>query len=457
MYGADPLQKDVFVEVDWMGGDCTLGIFCHDHKPDPNAIQDVVTAFDNAPVGGSGNVKRGINLHVQVDEEIPHESFMNMSMDGNGYVDFTLFDEKKQQYFGTAQEKVIPNATSTKLRSLFHYALFAHKITKAGNSGVGELSGNDFVVALGTFTNERGTRSQQAGTFMHELGHNLGLGHGGDSDINCKPNYLSVMSYSRQFEDLLPNRPLDYSREKLPSLYEDNLDESTGISSLDATVFGPSSIKPRVSQGVSAIDWSDGDEHQDGITGNDTGVKADINKISSWISGCDGSNEHGTELQGFDDWNNLVFNVRNSSDYTDGVHLTQTPEEMSTETYEQIQIVGRLINGIDVDVDIKPVSTDNVFNLKSKGVIPVAVLSSEHFDATKIDPQTVRFGKNGIEAAEVHKIIHIEDVNNDGISDVVLHFNVVDTQLDSSATYGWLTGATLDGEPLKGNAAVSVK
>ena len=44
---------------------------------------------------------------------------------------------------------------------------------------------------------------------MHELGHNLGLHHGGpatakigrttaDYKMNCKPNYLSVMNYARQ-------------------------------------------------------------------------------------------------------------------------------------------------------------------------------------------------------------------------------------------------------------------
>jgi hypothetical protein len=42
----------------------------------------------------------------------------------------------------------------------------------------------------------------------HDLGHNLGLAHGGDDDgiyldddrcINCKPNYLSIMNY--QFVD----------------------------------------------------------------------------------------------------------------------------------------------------------------------------------------------------------------------------------------------------------------
>jgi hypothetical protein len=37
---------------------------------------------------------------------------------------------------------------------------------------------------------------------MHELGHNLGLLHGGDDDINNKPNYLSIMNYMYQLEGL---------------------------------------------------------------------------------------------------------------------------------------------------------------------------------------------------------------------------------------------------------------
>lgn len=37
---------------------------------------------------------------------------------------------------------------------------------------------------------------------MHELGHNLGLRHGGDENLNYKPNYLSVMNYLYQLNGL---------------------------------------------------------------------------------------------------------------------------------------------------------------------------------------------------------------------------------------------------------------
>ena len=37
---------------------------------------------------------------------------------------------------------------------------------------------------------------------MHELGHNLGLDHGGNDGRNYKPNYRSVIYYYLQVEGL---------------------------------------------------------------------------------------------------------------------------------------------------------------------------------------------------------------------------------------------------------------
>jgi hypothetical protein len=36
--------------------------------------------------------------------------------------------------------------------------------------------------------------------FVHELGHTMGLSHGGDADVNWKPNYPSLMNYSYDFD-----------------------------------------------------------------------------------------------------------------------------------------------------------------------------------------------------------------------------------------------------------------
>jgi uncharacterized repeat protein (TIGR01451 family) len=48
---------------------------------------------------------------------------------------------------------------------------------------------------------------------------------------------------------------------------------------------------------------------------------------------------------------------------------------------------------IPVPIDIKPESCPNPLNVKKKGVLPIAILGTEEFDVTQIDPATV-FLKN---------------------------------------------------------------
>ena len=82
---------------------------------------------------------------------------------------------------------------------------------------------NDNLLAAGGYSIRateflpRARRSVEAALLMHELGHNLGLFHGGADSTTCKPNYLSVMNYSFAQRNLDPTRPLDYSRASLPT------------------------------------------------------------------------------------------------------------------------------------------------------------------------------------------------------------------------------------------------
>lgn len=106
--------------------------------------------------------------------------------------------------------------------------------TPRSTSGVGDQRGGDFMVTLGRWDNQVGSDFMKASTLMHELGHNLALGHGGDPNDtnNCKPNYQSIMNYLDQVGGLIDASGvahIDYSGIALPALPEDSLFEATGL------------------------------------------------------------------------------------------------------------------------------------------------------------------------------------------------------------------------------------
>lgn len=113
-----------------------------------------------------------------------------------------------------------------------------------------------------------------------------------------------------------------------------------------------------------------------------------------------------------------------------------------------------------VVLDIKPGSSTNPINLKSKGVIPVAILSSASFDARAIDFKTICFGDaqdpSQRDCSEAHSIAHWQDVNGDGRIDMVLHFEMQQTGIDPGDTQACVSGKTLNGESVQGCDAINV-
>jgi hypothetical protein len=105
-----------------------------------------------------------------------------------------------------------------------------------------------------------------------------------------------------------------------------------------------------------------------------------------------------------------------------------------------------------VSIDIKPGSDTNPINPKSKGVIPVAILTTNTFDATTVDPLSVQFGPDG--ATEAHGRGHIEDANGDGRLDLVLHFNTKETGIQCGDTSASLTGKTFNGQAIEGSDSI---
>ena len=348
--GADPDHKNIFVEIDFFdcniaGGDCPPGD-PHSHRPFAGAINTVVNSFADTPIVGNPDGVNGINLIVQIDEALPHQ--MNCDFGGS------CFGGNKARNFGTLAERASPSSTNILIakRLVFHYNLWVHDLAPEGAStGVGELFGNDFLVSLGSWTGQVGTFNDQAGTFMHELGHNLGLDHGGGDGVNCKPNYLSVMSYAFQVTGLQPGVIFDYSRDILPGtgiLNESNLDETIGIQDgVLNTVYGPPVNFDGVDRGgdgdltddwligsgIGTIDWNN--------NGNPTEVnaRADINNLE--IPDCEPSPNQ--ILRGYNDWANLRYAFRNSPNQADGVHETPSAQELNYETAQRIKERARAV------------------------------------------------------------------------------------------------------------------
>jgi len=105
---------------------------------------------------------------------------------------------------------------------------------------------------------------------------------------------------------------------------------------------------------------------------------------------------------------------------------------------------------IPVDIDIKPGGARNSINLRSKGVVTVAVLSSASFNPLDVIVDTVR-----IAGASPVKFTH-KDINSDGVADLVLHFRTQDLQLKSNSTELTLTAKLRDGRSITGTDSVRI-
>jgi len=112
---------------------------------------------------------------------------------------------------------------------------------------------------------------------------------------------------------------------------------------------------------------------------------------------------------------------------------------------------------ISVEIDIKPESDDNTINLGSKGNIPVAILSSATFDATKIDPATVALANSSVKLkGKGTAMASVEDVNDDGRDDLVVHIDTTALELTGEDVEAVLTGKLETGQPFRGLDSVTI-
>ena len=122
----------------------------------------------------------------------------------------------------------------------------------------------------------------------------------------------------------------------------------------------------------------------------------------------------------------------------------------STIAGENHAVLWALPATVNVTVDIKPGSLTNSINLGSKGVVPVAALTTDDFYAGDLDPVTVIFAG----ASPLHW--SLQDVDWDGDMDLVLHFKTQELNLDLSSIDAPLTGTTYDGISVEGVDLVQI-
>ncbi|MDD1746510.1 MAG: hypothetical protein LUQ16_01985 [Methanomassiliicoccales archaeon] len=340
--GANWLHKDIFVEGDYMAG----------KAPNFEAIDDVKAAFSNAKVSNPDNVQ-GINLHVLIDESVPWSE--SIGFDGL----YAL----KNTYFGTEEERQNINAIQAK-KMTYRYCLFANKLSidlKCPGIAEGFLC-DDFILAFGAFSDGVGSRAYQEAVFMHELGHTLGLHHGGDVDANFKPNYPSIMNYAFEFNNLVPTRPLDYSCGNCIELNESRLDEYEGIGQARPTVWrGSNNVIYRDPSGLS-IDW----EYNGWIDNSSVSMN-----LNNWLDEGYPS-PAGEKYYDFNDWANLVYNFRGTplsaaSATPDDYHI-----ELTTDQIEQME--EEAVNIIEVDISNNEDSSNDLPTEVIFGIVAIPAI-----------------------------------------------------------------------------------
>ena len=438
--GADRLTPDVFVEIDYMS--CEAGAFPGEipelctpthapHIPNGLALAQVWQSFK----------RHGVNLHFDLSQAEKVREKQHVSPDDLYRIqygvalpaggDFNQFNpdaicsNPDAAYFGTSSQRHDQPrcpAIMTARGRVFRYALFGHRWEDSSlGRGLQHCPGRVFFLASARIAEEEywatvlhGTTIAeediyyQAAGFMHELGHTLGLAHGGGDETGCKPNYLSVMSYARAANSAasawkLPGiadnqsirlasisdattmaRWLDYSDAQLTGLDEvAGLDESLGVG-FGARVCSGSPSTACSSDGQCPAGQTCGREprgyrtlycgsildppglpefcakrligpsgvpmdwNHDGDT-SDPAVTLNVNHIDNLVSGM-GCGGEGTSLVGHDDWRKILGSTAGQTPGCISLTSTVSGLAQATETgstvFPQEQTVDEYLNAI---------------------------------------------------------------------------------------------------------------
>ncbi|HTS61645.1 MAG TPA: choice-of-anchor D domain-containing protein [Candidatus Acidoferrales bacterium] len=358
-----------------------------------------------------------------------------------------------------------------------HYMIFGHEIadSRPGDSfdcapgfysGLAELPGQNFVIALGDLdlrseVSASLERLFVGSSFMHELGHNLGLHHGGGigaieaDDTNDKPSYLSIMNYNFLFNGISvadhpgstqprscsqnsdcpggalcvntavpPTGPpanacirLDYSRQVLPTggntpgaLDERNLNEPAGLGSGNSDIFiYPNKACDNVEVAASngPVDWDN--------DGTATSTHTQANVLMDNIDlACSSPLK---SLAGFDDWKALTQNLdATGMPNPGGTNPPAGAPEVDLNTLRQKHLFYPLLPAHLVVHPGCPLGAAPIAPERT-GTLTVAIPGTATMDVTRIDLSSLRL--HGLKPESTV----ISDANGDGRPDVVMTFD----------------------------------
>jgi len=342
---ANPWRKDIYVEIDAMTGlapNMANLRRIQTGTTDFTAGQSNGDGFDNAPgeLVQNADGSDGIQVHLELDQiDLPRQAFPGPNEA------WEYFQDLKPFYFGSIAQGINTNGLAAK-RLIYHYCLMGDKHTASEVRGRGETGGNDFCVWLGEEVTQPASDYAPV-ALMHELGHNLGLDHGGIDDINFKPNYHSVMNYywtkNFWFKSLLL---LDYAREDRLSLSETNLSELVGLGGSELhknhfVIVGPREVNgqllpwsARIVPESGPVDWN-----LDGAT-NAVSVARDLTYVSHACPDDFCNPSPGDPLVSVNDWSRLQFYFLEDYYFRDDVQFTSTADDLPENVLRELEQLG---------------------------------------------------------------------------------------------------------------------
>ena len=235
--GANPKRMDLFVHVGWMDPSVSRRCFLFwclgngdgPHPPTQIALQRVVDAFASAPIRNPDG-STGIDVRFDAgsytpDGGIPEELRVPVLLEHRDHA-----AENRSSAAANAAFERLARAYPPERRAVFTLVSYVHEIAPEGPAGKASgLPGDSVMIADEQLPSD----DLEAVALFHELGHTLGLRHGGADHVNGKPNYPSLMNYDHALAggvQIGEKRVLDYSRWDFDELDETrSLDEARGV------------------------------------------------------------------------------------------------------------------------------------------------------------------------------------------------------------------------------------